>query len=50
VLDDYAYRGYREQKLGMDRFAASVGIEVLSLPTGQGLIMKPLSASSRTAV
>jgi hypothetical protein len=43
VLDDYAYEGYRPQKLGMDRFARSVEIEVLSLPTGQGLMVKPPS-------
>jgi hypothetical protein len=41
LLDDYAYVGYRSQKLAMDEFAASKGVEVLSLPTGQGLIVKP---------
>jgi SAM-dependent methyltransferase len=41
LLDDYAYVGYRSQKLAMDAFAASKGVEVLSLPTGQGLIVKP---------
>jgi hypothetical protein len=43
LLDDYAYSGYRPQKLGIDRFARSHGIAVLSLPTGQGLILKPAS-------
>ncbi|MGA2795424.1 MAG: class I SAM-dependent methyltransferase, partial [Roseiarcus sp.] len=43
VLDDYAYYGYRQQKLGMDKFAAKVGVSILSLPTGQGLIVKPRS-------
>jgi hypothetical protein len=40
LLDDYAYFGYRRQKLAMDQFAATKGIAVLSLPTGQGLIIK----------
>ena len=41
LLDDYAYSGYRSQKLGMDAFARSRDITVLSLPTGQGLIIRP---------
>ena len=41
LLDDYAYSGYRSQKLAMDAFAASKGAHVLSLPTGQGLIVRP---------
>ena len=41
LLDDYAYVGYESQKIGMDRFAKSKKIQVLSMPTGQGLIIKP---------
>lgn len=41
LLDDYAYRGYGDQKLGIDKFAAERNVSVLSLPTGQGLIVKP---------
>lgn len=41
LLDDYAYNGYRSQKLAIDKFAASKQVPVLSLPTGQGLIIKP---------
>ena len=41
LFDDYAYRGYREQKLGIDKFAHEKGVAVLSLPTGQGLLLKP---------
>ena len=41
LLDDYAYAGLREQKLGMDRCAAEKGVSVLALPTGQGLIVAP---------
>lgn len=43
LLDDYAHHGYRSQKLAMDEFARSKGNEVLSLPTGQGLIIRPAS-------
>jgi SAM-dependent methyltransferase len=42
LLDDYAYHGYLSQKLAMDRFAQEKGIEILSLPTGQGLLVKPV--------
>jgi SAM-dependent methyltransferase len=41
LLDDYAYCGYRSQKIAMDRFAKEKGIDILSLPTGQGLLLKP---------
>jgi hypothetical protein len=41
LLDDYAYTGYRSQKLGMDSFAQRRGVSILSLPTGQGLMIKP---------
>ena len=40
LLDDYAYRGYEDQKLAMDAAAAAKGIGIASLPTGQGLIVK----------
>lgn len=42
LLDDYAYHGYLSQKLAMDRFAQEKEIKILSLPTGQGLLVKPL--------
>ncbi len=41
ILDDYGYPGCIEQKLAHDAFAASKGVKVLSLPTCQGLIIKP---------
>ena len=41
ILDDYAFAGYPEQKVSMDDFAASVGVSVLTLPTGQGMMKKP---------
>jgi len=40
LLDDYAYSGYSDQKLAMDKAAAAKGAAVASLPTGQGLIIK----------
>jgi hypothetical protein len=44
LLDDYGFVSYEEQKRGFDQFARSKGIEVLALPTGQGLILKPDAA------
>src|SRR5881227_598415 len=41
LLDDYAFYGYVSQKIAMDRFAQEKGINILSLPTGQGLLLKP---------
>jgi hypothetical protein len=41
LLDDYAYYGFRPQKVAMDAAAAAKGVKVLSLPTGQGLMVKP---------
>ena len=41
LLDDYAYHGYRPQKVAMDAFADAKGNTILSLPTGQGLLIKP---------
>lgn len=41
LLDDYAYLGFTAQRLAMDDFARARGVTVCSLPTGQGLIIKP---------
>ncbi len=41
VLDDYGFPGHEAQKAGADRVAAANGVKVLTLPTGQGLIIKP---------
>jgi O-methyltransferase len=41
LLDDYAYPGYIDQKYAWDDFAKRKGIQILTLPTGQGLIIKP---------
>jgi hypothetical protein len=40
LLDDYAYSGYEQQGIAIDSLANRLGVEVLSLPTGQGLIIK----------
>lgn len=41
ILDDYGYPGCEDQKIAHDQFAKSKGVEVLSLPTCQGIIIKP---------
>ncbi len=41
LLDDYAYKGYEAQKIAMDKFARRVGVSILSMPTGQGLMVRP---------
>lgn len=41
ILDDYAYGPeFIAQKRVMDKFAASKGFAILTLPTGQGMIVK----------
>tara|TARA_B100001123_G_scaffold413360_1_gene511657 strand:+ start:1744 stop:2565 length:822 start_codon:yes stop_codon:yes gene_type:complete len=41
LLDDYAtHEGFREQKISWDNFAKDKKVEILTLPTGQGLIIK----------
>lgn len=41
LLDDYGFPGYEELKAAYDEFASSKGVEVLCLPTGQGLFIRP---------
>ncbi len=40
ILDDYGFEGYERQHESMDEFAESVGTPILTLPTGQGLMLK----------
>lgn len=41
LLDDYAFaEPYRRQKDAIDRWAAPLSLPILSLPTGQGLLIK----------
>jgi hypothetical protein len=41
LLDDYAYLGYESEKEAMDVLAEERKLRILSLPTGQGLLIKP---------
>jgi O-methyltransferase len=41
VFDDYAWNGMHEQKEVHDAFARARGLKILTLPTGQGLLIKP---------
>lgn len=41
VLDDYLWMSQRSQKEKLDEFAKTKGVEIFSLPTGQGLLIKP---------
>lgn len=40
VLDDYAWKGHERQKAAWDDWAGRAGTAVLTVPTGQGLIVK----------
>jgi hypothetical protein len=41
VLDDYGWIGHYLQKEAIDEFLAPRNVKALTLPTGQGLIIKP---------
>ncbi len=41
LLDDYGFVSYEEQKRLFNEFAKRKNVEILHLPTGQGLILKP---------
>ncbi|MDF1667370.1 MAG: macrocin O-methyltransferase [Planctomycetota bacterium] len=43
LFDDYAYVGYELQKAPVDEVVAQWGHSVLSMPTGQGLLVKSAS-------
>lgn len=40
ILDDYGFSKHINQKLAFDEFAKNKGAEILTLPTGQGIIFK----------
>ena len=40
LLDDYAYKNHGEQYHAMNRLAKKLNFEILSTPTGQGIIIK----------
>jgi O-methyltransferase len=41
VHDDYGFANHFQQKLEIDKFAQEKGVDVLCLPTGQAIIIKP---------
>jgi O-methyltransferase len=41
ILDDYGWWLFHDQKLAFDAWAVGEDVEILSLPTGQGLVIKP---------
>lgn len=41
ICDNYGWAPYREQKLAIDEWATKHDVEVMMLPTGQGLLLKP---------
>jgi O-methyltransferase len=41
ILDDYGFPAHFEQKIAFDKFAAEKGVQILYLPTAQGIIFKP---------
>jgi hypothetical protein len=41
LMDDYAFCGYEEQHRAINELGEKLGFSALSLPTGQGLIIKP---------
>jgi hypothetical protein len=40
LFDDYAYQGCHDHKEAHDAWAKKHNVEILSLPTGQGLLIK----------
>jgi hypothetical protein len=42
LFDDYGYFGFEEQHEAIKAFARQVGVPICALPTGQGLMIKPL--------
>ncbi len=41
ILDDYGFPMHIFQKKAFDEFALKKGVQILSLPTGQGIVFKP---------
>lgn len=48
LMDDYAYYGYEEQHAAYNDFSAEQGVPILTLPTGQGMMMKPLTQAAES--
>jgi O-methyltransferase len=45
ILDDYAFIGYESQHRAWDSFAESHNSMILTVPTGQGILIKPASST-----
>jgi len=41
VMDDYGWPRHHQQKIGYDRFVRERGLQLLQLPTGQAILIKP---------
>ena len=41
VFDDYGFPRHRAQRRALDDVAASLGVEIMMLPTCQGIVVKP---------
>ncbi len=50
LLDDYGFVTFEVQKKAFDVWAAERGVEILALPTGQGLIIKPSKRRHATKI
>lgn len=46
LSDDYAGRGFDDLRAAYDQAAERLGVQILTLPTGQGLLQKPISGTS----
>jgi O-methyltransferase len=44
ILDDYGWASHSAQKEALDAVADSLGVEILELPTGQGILFKPVTS------
>ena len=40
IFDDYGFQGYEVQRAAADRLGRELGFSVLTLPTGQGLVLR----------
>lgn len=45
VFDDYGFPRHRAQRIALDKVADSFGVEIMMLPTCQGLLYKPPSGT-----
>jgi len=45
ILDDYAFTGFESQYRAWNDFAGSQNLMILTVPTGQGILIKPAISS-----